>query len=116
MKVKHKYREGANMKFIKPLMLTFSFLAYSAQAVEGYSYDMGLGYGMINYYNDNCKELSRSGKKLADTTNRYYRILDEHLQDYNDGYKTSVLLGCDGLKDAWKDDTNGYVEVFFGSI
>ena len=104
------------MKFIKTLLLSFSFLAFSAQSVEGYNSDMGLGYGMINYYNDHCKELSRSGKKLADATNRYYRILDEHLQDYNDGYKTGLLLGCDGLTDAWKDDTNGYVEVFFGCI
>ena len=105
------------MKLIKPLILLFSFLTLSVQAVEGYNYDMGIGYGMINYYNDNCKELSRSGKKLADSANRYYRILDEHLQDYNDGYKTGVLLGCDGLKETWEESgTKRWAEAFFGSM
>ena len=89
---------------------------FTTGAHARYTEDMGMGLGLIHYYNDNCSKMSRSGYKVARVLNRQMKITTNHSADYELGQEMGGILGCNGLRDAWTDDSeiNKWASMFFG--
>ena len=104
------------MKKLATLFAVFA-LATSAGATK-YDTEHGLGLGLIEYYSNNCKEMSSKGKKIAKATDKMLNIKSRHYGDYKDGYEVAEMLGCAELRNTWKEDDELYkwTQVFFNGL
>ena len=105
------------MKKLKTVALTVALLAGTANATE-YTFEMGLGLGLMEYYDNNCQRFTKQGKKMAYWTDKTIGVKKDHYEDYGTGYDMGKTFGCIGLKEMWDEDLDAkkYAEMFFGKL
>jgi len=106
------------MKKLKTIALTVALLAGTANAATPYTYEMGLGLGLMEYYDNNCQRFTKQGKKMAYWTDKTIGVKKDHYEDYDTGYDMGKTFGCIGLKEMWDEDLDAkkYAEMFFGKL
>ena len=101
--------------FIPSLAIVLGII-FTTGAYARYSEDMGMGLGLIHYYNDNCLKMSRGGDKVARVLNKQMKITTNHYEDYELGQEMGSILKCKGLHEAWTEDNEmkTWASMFFG--
>ena len=106
-------------KLTKTLVVaTVLSLGLSANAKLQYDEEIGMGYGMVEWYGKNCQSLHHKGTKLLRVTDKAYKITANHLMDVHLGIEVSEVMGCKGLYDAWveTEDLKTWADTFFGEL
>jgi hypothetical protein len=105
------------MKKLKTVALTVALLAGTANASK-YTYEMGLGLGLMEYYDNNCQRMTPRGKKMAYWVDKNVGVKKDHYEDYDTGFDMGKTFGCIGLKEMWDEDLDSkkYAEMFFGKF
>lgn len=104
--------------FVPSLAVVFGLISLNANAKLQYDESIGLGYGMVEWYGNNCQPVHYKGKKLLRVTDKAYKITSNYLIDVNFGKEVSEALGCRGLYDAWSEtqELRDWADTFFGKL